>query len=214
MTKEYHPDLVLGLDVLIGDPDILRPRKETKKKADCIYIPEGYIYRAEEFRKEQSSRGEACKELLSIFKEISAVTRGNQNTAFELKNGTLVRVAQERSCTMPKRMDKDSSRAQAISVALNLRDDYHDVAIMTGNDLMSVVAYQNNIDVAHVNPDVYRGRRKLVLPLELSNLWYGKGFIPGDLVHGLIGGDEPLVDNEYIEFVTEEVDASQKMSWS
>ena len=71
MTKEYHPDLVLGLDVLIGDPDILRPRKETKKKADCIYIPEGYIYRAEEFRKEQSSRGEACKELLSIFKEIS-----------------------------------------------------------------------------------------------------------------------------------------------
>ncbi len=36
-----------------------------------------------------------------------------------------------------------------------------------------------------------------------------QNFIPEDLTHGLIGEDEPLVDNEYIEFVVEDTISSK-----
>lgn len=202
--EQYHPDLVLGLDVLIGDPEILKPKKNAKKKADCIYIPEGYVYRAEDFRKEQSTRGEACKELLSMFKEITMVTRGKPDMTFRLDNGVLVKLVKEVPEYMPEKMNRDSSRAQAISIACDLKNKGKHVAIMTGNDLMSIVANNNDIDVAQVNPDVYTGRRKIVLPTEIAGMWFSQNVLAGELIEGL-DNTTPLTDNEYIEFGVEEV---------
>lgn len=47
-----HKALVPALDALIGDPDILMPKPETKLKAEILYIPLQYIDRIREFRHE------------------------------------------------------------------------------------------------------------------------------------------------------------------
>lgn len=90
MKVEYHNHIVPGLDVLIGDPSILTPTKDSKKRADFFHIPEGYVYRAIDFYHEQSGRGDACRELTRRFEEILGAIRDNGPETFELENGTLV----------------------------------------------------------------------------------------------------------------------------
>ncbi|MBQ6393780.1 PhoH family protein [Candidatus Saccharibacteria bacterium] len=197
--ETYHPDLVLGLDVLIGDPSILAPKENMKKKAEHLYIPDGYIYRAQSFHHEQSSRGEACRELSSLFRIISQHTR-NTEEGFLLDNGTQVHFIMEKLNFFPKHMSQDSSRAQAIAVARELKTNHHNVAIMTGNDMMSTVAYRSNIDVAPLNPEVYTGRRVIYLPFSFSSFWNTKTkHIPEGALASILEDRPPLVDNEYIE---------------
>ena len=68
--KSYHQVLVPALDTLIGNPEILNPDTQTKKKADILAIPAHFIMRATELRGEQTNRGEACGELLKQFNMI------------------------------------------------------------------------------------------------------------------------------------------------
>ena len=55
--SHYHNYLVAAMDMLIGDPDVLTPEKDTKKKADYLCIPIQYLDKLGEWRHEFSSRG-------------------------------------------------------------------------------------------------------------------------------------------------------------
>ena len=79
----WHPHIVPALDALIGAPDMLRPEKQTKRKADTLYIPEIYIDKVEAFRDELSSRGEASKNILGYFTDIL----GAIHNSSEMKDG-------------------------------------------------------------------------------------------------------------------------------
>ena len=195
---EYHDYIVPGLDVLIGDPDILSPLPGSKKRAEIFYIPEGYVRRVIDFYDEPSGRGDACKELTRRFGEILSAMNGSSGNSYQLANGTLVSFE-----TTPKsvRSSKDQAVyvAKAISEKLGTNKKY--VAIMTGSDQLSALAALGKIDVAHLNPDVYTGRRKIYLPSEKAGLWYGSHHITREAWSVVFPEEEPLRPNEFIEFI-------------
>lgn len=198
MKVEYHNHIVPGLDVLIGDPSILTPTKDSKKRADFFHIPEGYVYRAIDFYHEQSGRGDACRELTRRFEEILGAIRDNGPETFELENGTLVSFVK----TPPHQ--QLGSKEQAVLAAQYLHEHKHSfddcIAIMTGSDQLSALAALARIDVAHINPDVYTGRRKVHLPLEQSGLWYSNRKITPKEWGEIFPNELPLRPNEFIEF--------------
>lgn len=203
MKKTYHPDIVPALDMLIGDPDNLRPDAKQPIKADTLHIPEHYIYRLHDFCHEQSNRGEACGELAEMFSKISGYIH-THNQPYTCENGMSIVFEEVDPKFLPAESSIKSTKGQAIAVAKKLQKLGKDVAIMTGDDFTSTFAHLNNIDVAHINPDVYLGRRKARLNDDLSNLWYREHrnehrFIPAEYIHDIPGLGR-LRDNEFIVF--------------
>ena len=86
--REFHPALIPALDALIGDPGLISPARDSKLKAEDLYIPAQYIDRIREFRDEQSSRGESATKLLGAFARIlEAIHYKNKDETFICANG-------------------------------------------------------------------------------------------------------------------------------
>ena len=207
MSKTYHPDIVPALDMLIGDPDNLRPDAKQPRKADILHIPKNYIYRLHAFCHEQTNRGEACGELAGLFSKISEHIHIHE-TPYVCENGTQVVFEEVDPKFLPPESTINSTKGQAIAVASKLKEEGKNVAIMTGDDFTSTFAYLSGIDIAHINPDVYIGRRQVVLPDHLSNMWFGeydaaRRKIPGKYLHEIQGMSQPKA-NEFIEFYSDQ----------
>ena len=194
---ELHEYIVPGLDYLIGNPKIIEPEEGDKLKAEYLLIPTGYVERLTDFNNENSSRGESSRILLSEIWQIRNQINQQGSEYFTCPNG--MRIAF---------MDNDksikSSRRQAVDVASQLasKNGLHSVAVMTGSDSLSAITAMSGLDVARVNPEIYRGRQKIVLPDELARLWQvndSNRFIPDDVAKDLAA--TPLRLNEYVEFV-------------
>lgn len=203
MKVAFHDFIVPGLDVLIGDPDILNPLPDSKKRAEIFYIPEGYVRRVIDFYHEQSGRGDACRELTRRFGTILAAIKDSDTDSYQLENGTLI-------VFVPASEYKavSGSKEQAIATAIYLRDsgtiaNPSFVAIMTGSDQLAALALLKKIDVVHINPDVYTGRRKVYLPLNYSSLWYSNHKITQDEWAGFFPEEPPLQPNEFVEFAVD-----------
>lgn len=205
MPVDYHDFIVPGLDVLIGDPSILDPRPDDKKRAEILYLPENYIYRVIDFYHEQSGRGDSCRELTRRFGVILETMREriDDDEPFTLDNGTIVEFVKTDSFKFSMGLDYKSSKSHAIAAAklVSERVDPDYLAIMTGSDQLSTLAALYRIDVAHINPDVYTGRRKVKLPCECSNLWFSNKKITPSEWEDYFPKQEPLRPNEFVEFV-------------
>lgn len=191
---DYHPLIVPGLDVLIGDPDILAPEnREVKRKADYLFIPTGYIDRLNDFYNELSSRGEASRQIVKLIGQIKLEMNRQRTTEYTCKNGMKIIFEETPS-------DIRSSKLQAITVAkaLQRHNGQNFVAIMSGSDPLIASAAMNDIDVARVNPDIYTGRRILDLPAsQFQDTWGVQRFLSKDDLKPYL--DTPLQLNEYIE---------------
>lgn len=192
-AEEYHPYIIPGLDVLIGDPDILSPEsKDTKKKADYLFIPSGYVDRLNDFYDELSSRGEASRQVIKRISQIKIEMNRKRISEYVCKNGMKI-IFQE---TDP---NYHGSKQQAINLAKSLQrqhgQDY--VAIMSGSDPLIAAAAMANIDVARVNPDIYTGRRSLELPEALKDIWGVQHRLTKDQLKPYL--ETPLLLNEYVE---------------
>lgn len=204
MKIAFHDYIVPGLDVLIGDPDILNPLPDSKKRAEIFYIPEGYVRRVIDFYHEQSGRGDSCRELTRRFGTILAAIKDSDADSYRLENGTLVVfVSADKYGTI------SSSKEQAIATALYLKNSGtiacpNFIAIMTGSDQLAALASLKKIDIVHINPDVYTGRRKVYLPLNYSGLWYSNHKITQDEWAGFFPEESPLLPNEFVEFVVDD----------
>lgn len=197
MSANFHPYIVPAMDVLISDPDILSPSKSDKKKADYLCIPIQYVDRLDDFYHEINSRGDSARQLLGRLGVMLEHINITGNSYFSCENGMRVEFRNSQTPT-------NSSRQNAIMLAKSLQRD-HDhkgsVAIMTGSDRMIAKAAAAHVDIAHVNPEIYTGRRKVTLPADAVSLWTNKGKITTEDWSDIFGKSEPpLHANEFVEF--------------
>ncbi len=200
-----HEYIVPGLDVLIGDPSILYPHADEKKYAEAFFIPENYVHTVISFYDEQSGRGDSCRELVRRFGEILSAIE-DPKCGFILKNGTVIFFIRQAELKLEKNLNLNSSRHQTIMTAKYIQEaelykKFSNVAIMTGSDTLATLAALYNIDVVHVNPEVYTGRRKVVLSDENSGLWYSNHKISAEDWTNFFPKESPLRANEFVEFV-------------
>ena len=212
----FHKYLVPGLDVLIGNPSFLAPGPETRPKARRLLIPESYLYRIDDFHNEMSTRGEAAKELQTIFSEEILRRIHNEGLPYyTFKNGMQLEIVPDEKCKFTGRLNPKSSKSQAVATALSCLDsssrnreemnddppiDASNLAVMTGSDSLAILAYLHGIDVAMINPEVYTGRRAVELPYELSHLWFTNHRISPLEWKECFPNEAPLHPNEYIVF--------------
>ena len=202
MPVNFHDFIVPGLDVLIGDPSILDPKPDDKKRAKTFYIPESYIYRVIDFYNEQSGRGDSCRELTRRFNIILETMHQTHQDFFVLNNSTVVKFVKTDEFNFHTELNYKSSKSHTIAAAkiVSKQVDPSQLAIMTGSDQLSVLASLHCIDIAHINPDVYTGRRHIKLPLEYSNLWFSNKRISPTEWSELFPEEPALRPNEFVEF--------------
>ena len=201
LKKEFHSTLIPALDALIGNPDILRPNETTKLKADLMVIPAQYVSRVRDFRHEVSNRGEASTKILDTFSKILESIHQSSEDVYHCANGMDIIFLPESEISLPPGSDSHSSVANALATARHLiKNGNKDVAIFTGDNSMISLAYLNDIDVARVSPEVYTGRRKVVMPETLYDSWFNKGLITKSDFEKYLPEEEPLRLNEFIEF--------------
>ncbi len=210
--REFHPDIVPALDTLIGDPDILDPDSGTKKKAETLHIPMQYIDRVREFRHEMSSRGEAATKILSLFSRILETTHYTDaaNKTFTCKNGMVIKFETVSDISEFSTNGRTGANTHALAIAKAIQKQLGDpgaVAIMTGDNYMSSKALANDIDIVRINPDVYTGRRSLILPEDLSDSWFANHRITADEFAEFFPNEKPLLLNEFVEFTIDPVAA-------
>lgn len=194
MSKYYHNYIVTAMDMLIGDPDVLTPTENAKKKADYLCIPYQFIDRLGNWRKEHSTRGEAATRLIHSIGEMLVYLNNHSDTdAFTCKNKMKIKFFDAVS-------NSDSSVENAIALAKQLqREGNSNVAIMTGSDWMTAKASAAKIDVAKINPEVYTGRTKVRLPEDAISLWTRQHHISQAEWEDLFP-KHPIHFNEFVEF--------------
>lgn len=216
-NDQRHSCIVPGLDMLIGDPDILRPKADTPQKARLFCIPKIYIRRLNDFYDEPSTRGEASKELVEIISNLleHSTARNSRNPIYvcQLENGTHVEFHDVNVYDEDRR--HPSSKIHAIQLAKEMCSDYYDTAIMTGSDKLSVLAALEGLDVAHINPHVYTGRVRVPLyddttGLDLTSAWWSNHRITGEEWHSAFP-DIHLKVNQYVEFDVDESDQESRL---
>ena len=214
MSRHYY--IVPGLDMLIGDPDVLRPTSSTPKKAAVFCIPKVYIQRLSDFYDELSTRGESSKELLSTISNLleKGASQCKSGTyACRLANGTVVEFLD----VVVRHEDRlhPSSKDHAIELAVELEKERGDVAIMTGSDKLAVAAMLRGIDVAHINPKVYSGRVRVPLydydtGLDLTTAWWSNHRITGEEWKKAFP-DIPLQINQYVQFNVDDCETDKRV---
>ena len=206
--KSYHQVLVPALDALIGNPEILNPDTQTKKKADILAIPAHFIMRATELRGEQTSRGEACGELLKQFNMILGDVHHEGKHICD--NGMEIVFIEDRNVTKTvntsnhRGYEPSSSKVETIKAAKLYQSKLKNgqtLAILTGDNAMSSLAYSEGFDVAHINPTVYTGRRKVVMPEEVYYAWQSKSEMTAEEFRANFPDEKPLHINEFVEFI-------------
>ncbi len=202
LEEGFHYAIVPALDALISEPKLLHPNKDTKKKAGEMLIPCQYIDRLEEFLDDSStSRGEAAYELLANITEMLLAIHNKKLDYFTCENGMKIRFVSMDGQNFAKEDKRTSIRACTLATAANYNEIHPGaVAILSGEDAMLSKALLRKIDVARVNPVIYTGRRKLLLPEKAYDKWFGKGFLTIEDFEKFFPNEAPLHRNEFIEF--------------
>ena len=201
--REFHPALIPALDALIGDPGLISPARDSKLKAEDLYIPAQYIDRIREFRDEQSSRGESATKLLNAFARIlEAIHYKNKDETFVCANGMRIHFVPSNELNLNGNNGRSGSTTHALATARYVQGKVgkDNVAILTGDSYMSAKALADDIDVAHINPDVYTGRRLLKLPESLYDSWLRDCYVSADDFTKAFPDEAPLLLNEFVEF--------------
>ena len=199
--ERKHRYIVPGLDTLIGDPDILEPTAETKLKAELLIIPAHYIERCRQFRDELSNRGEAAQKLIRSFARILETIHQSNGQEYICENGMRISFQKQISEGEPKSTAEITVLAAKWFTENSEFDDREDIAILTGDNTLVAIASLNDIDVAHVNPEVYTGRRKLQLTEKCMDEWCKLGYITETMFKEHYPDEEPLCPNEFVEFI-------------
>ena len=205
MSEKMHKYIIPGLDALIGDPDILSPLAITKKKAELMIIPAHYIERCRQFRDELSNRGEAAQKIIYSFAKILEKIHEDDGEEYVCLNGMHI-IFQTELDGDSKFGSRDRSTTEITVSAAKWfiensdKPDANDTAILTGDNTLVAFASLEDIDVAHVNPEVYTGRRKVQMTEELAITWYKKSFITEEEFKQAYPDEPKLSPNEFVEF--------------
>lgn len=210
LEKGFHYAIVPALDALISEPKLINPDRDTKKKAGEMLIPNQYIDRLAEFIDGGiTSRGEASYILLEQITNMLEKIHNDKLEYYTCENGMRIRFISTDDQTFNKEDSKKSTQASALATA-SYYNKFHpgDVAILSGDSAMLAKALQRDIDVARVNPEIYTGRRKLVLHQKLYAKWFSDGFITAEDFAKYYKDEKPLLRNEFVEFIIDESEAA------
>ena len=197
--EKRHKYLVPGLDALIGDPDILTPLAVTKQKAEMMIIPAHYIERCRQFRDELSNRGEAAQKLIASFAKILEQIHQSNGEEYVCDNGMRI-IFQTEYDGEPKSTTEVTVRAARWFIEHSEQPDKENLAILTGDNTLVAFASLEDIDVAHINPEVYTGRRKVQLTKDSMNKWCKVGYITEEMFKAEFPDEPELSPNEFVEF--------------
>ena len=206
LEKGFHYAIVPALDALIGEPKLINPDKDTKKKAGEMLIPNQYVDRLSEFLDEGiTSRGEAAYILLEHITYMLEEIHNKGLEYFTCKNGMKIRFITSDDQSFNKEDSKKSTKASALATA-SYYNKFHpgSVAILSGDPAMLAKALSRNIDVARINPEIYLGRRKLKLPVSAYDKWFSKGYLTVEDFQKYFPNEKPLLYNEFVEFTFDE----------
>ena len=206
----FHYAIVPALDALISEPKLINPDKDTKKKAGEMLIPNQYVDRLAEFLDESiTSRGEAAYTLLGYITEMLEEIHEKKLDYYTCKNGMKIRFVSLAEQSFDREDSKKSTKASALATAYNYNQLHQGaVAILSGDPAMLAKALQRNIDIARINPEVYTGRRKLVLPEKAYEKWFSKGRLTVEEFAKYFPDEKPLLCNEFVEFTYDEAVAA------
>lgn len=213
LEKGFHYAIVPALDALISEPKLIYPDKDTKKKAGEMLIPNQYIDRLAEFIDGGiTSRGESAHILLEHITNMLEEIHNKKLEYYTCENGMRIRFITTDSQTFNKDDSRKSTQASALATA-SYYNSFHrgEVAILSGDSAMLAKALQRGIDIARVNPEIYTGRRRLVLHQKLYANWFGDGYITADDFAKYYKDEKPLLRNEFVEFI---IDESEVASYS
>lgn len=206
LEKGFHYAIVPALDALIGEPKLINPDKDTKKKAGIMLIPNQYTDRLAGFLDEGiTSRGEAAYTLLEQFTYMLEEIRNKGLEYYTCKNGMRIKFITTEDQTFSKDDSRSSTKASALATA-SFYNKFHPgaVAILSGDPAMLAKALQRDIDIARINPEIYLGRRKLTLPVRAYDKWFSKGYLTVEEFERFFPNEKPLLYNEFVEFVFDE----------
>ena len=206
---KMHRYIIPGLDALIGDPDILEPTAITKQKAELMIIPAHYIDRCRQFRDELSNRGEAAQKLLHSFAKILENIHLNDGEEYSCPNGMRI-VFQKDLETSAKSTAEITVAAARCFIENSKQPNAEDTAILTGDNTLVAFASLEDIDVAHINPEVYTGRRKIKMTEEIAGTWSKTSFITEEQFKKCYPDESELSPNEFVEFVPYDSDIIEK----
>ncbi|MBQ3305829.1 hypothetical protein IJH02_00080 [Candidatus Saccharibacteria bacterium] len=208
MSNVRHPDIVPALDWLIGDPDnLISTTTNVGGKMEFLYIPIQYIDKLGKFHNEprQSTRKDSAHKLLGMMGNMLVASqterKDNNITRFFIrKDGTRINF-----CDWPG-ISSDSSTNTAIALAQLLKmqseseKTHNQVSIITGDNATLAKAAAKGINIMKIVPEVYTGRRKVILPDEYVSSWTGKRQRITLREWGEIFPDEPpLNPHEFVE---------------
>lgn len=199
MSEKKKPEhAVLAMDTLISDPSIINPEPDEPKITDTMIVPGQYLDSFYLNFNEESTKGDSIRECMRIFDKL--MKDNNSNSRFLLKNGSIleIRDLEEKDFN---NLDPTSAGHQAIAMARTSKDPY---PIVTGSSRLMPIIRRSNLEVVEINKDPYIGRRKLNLPYEYSNEWYGNHKISKSLFADMYPQEKPLRANEFVEFVFDE----------
>ncbi|MBQ2637565.1 PhoH family protein [Candidatus Saccharibacteria bacterium] len=204
--QSYHSCLLPGFDVLIDNPEIINPLVKTKKKADALYLPNGFFDRAcgfcEDPRERYSIRGYACHFIVRYFRILYSMRHTSGKDFVPLPNGTKVYFRDPKNLFNEERFF-ESTKLQVVALAIELtagNPNSADFAILTANDRLAGYASRKNLDVVEYTPKVYTGRRKVFLPFEASSLWFSNKRISPEEWRDAFPKEDALLPNEFVEF--------------
>ena len=206
LEKGFHYAIVPALDALISEPKLVYPDKDSKKKAGEMLIPSQYIDFLSDFIDGGiTSRGEAAYALLEHFTNMLEEIHNKKLDYYTCANGMKIRFIATEDQSFGAEDSKKSTKTYTLATA-SYYNKFHpgDVAILSGENAMLSKALQRGIDVARVNPEIYTGRRKLVLPQKAYEKWFGKGFLTMEEFKKYFPNEDDLLWNEFVEFVIDE----------
>jgi len=210
LDEGYHYALVPALDALISEPKLIRPDKDTKKKAGEMLIPHQYIERLGEFVDEGiTSRGEAAYILLGHITDMLEEIHAKNLDYYTCQNGMHIKIVSMDGQNFTKGDKRESTGASALATAANYNAIHPGaVAVLSGDPAMLSKALLRGIDTARINPEIYTGRRKLQLPVTAYKQWFNKGYLSEEDFARFFPNEKPLLCNEFIEFTFDETDIS------
>lgn len=199
-TKEKtHEHLVLAMDMLIGDPDILNPTKSAKMVAKNLYVPQKFAYQNFYNWHEDSTKGDAAREILTILDKLQ--TNSGNARDFALANGSKLHLAEKVPNSTSSGLDKAESSHEAIVLTKYLRKNgKRRTSIITGSGRLPVVARLEGLDVVKYDVEPYLGRRQLHLEWEYMHEWYSNHRIDRETWAEIFPNELPLRYNEFVSF--------------
>lgn len=102
-----------------------------------------------------------------------------------------------------KPSEQGSATAHAVAVASYLKKGGTEATILTGDDGTSATALSHGVGVVRINPTIYTGRRKLVLPIKAYAPWFSQGSLSIEDFKGFFPEEPALLLNEFVEFIVD-----------